>query len=102
MEILNCSLTDVDTVLKLHEAARDLQKKKNTVIWPVFERALIEKDITESRLWKLMLDDQMACNWAITFTDREIWGELERDNSIYLHRIVTDPSVRASVLLMLL
>jgi GNAT superfamily N-acetyltransferase len=94
MEILNCSLDDLESVQKLHEAAREYQKKKNKVVWPVFENELLKEDILEKRLWKLMADDEIACTWAITYADKEIWGELDKNNSIYLHRIATNPKMR--------
>src|SRR5437763_1741183 len=96
MEILNCSLPDMDSVQKLHESAREYQQQKKKVVWPVFESALIEKDIRENRLWKIAVDNQIACTWAITFDDKEIWGEKDQNNSIYLHRIATNPSMRGN------
>lgn len=96
MEIKNCSLKDAGTILKLYEAAMDLQTQKNMVVWPRFERSFIEKEIQEQRQWKLVIDEQIACNWAITFNDREIWGEMDNDNSIYIHRIATNPAFRGN------
>jgi len=96
MAIKNCSLKDVDAILELYDAAMDLQAKKKMVVWPKFERSFIEKEIEEARQFKLMIGDAIACNWAITFEDREIWGEKDNDNSIYIHRIVTKPEFRGN------
>jgi GNAT superfamily N-acetyltransferase len=96
MEIKNCSWNDADAILELYDAAMDLQAKKNMVVWPKFERVFIEKEIQEERQFKVMIGDEIACNWAITFEDREIWGERDRDNSIYIHRIVTRPAFRGN------
>ena len=94
MEIRNCVLNDADEILSLYRAARDLQTEKKSVVWPFFERSFIEKEIEEQRQWKLMIDDVIACNWAITFSDKEIWGEKDKNDSIYIHRIATKPSYR--------
>ena len=96
MEIKNCSLTDADTIVELYDAAMDLQTQKNMVVWPKFERSFIENEIKEERQWKLIIDDEIACNWAITFEDKEIWGDRDYTNSIYLHRIATHPSFRGN------
>lgn len=96
MEIKNCSLTDADTILQLYDAAMNLQTKKNMVVWPKFEKEFIEKEIQEERQWKLIIDDQIACNWAITFNDKEIWEERDDNNSIYIHRIATHPAFRGN------
>src|SRR5205814_8951347 len=95
-EIKNCSLIDADAILKLYEAAMDLQTKKNTVVWPRFERSFIEKEIKEERQFKLMIGDEIACNWAVTFEDKEIWEERDNNDSIYIHRIATKPSFRGN------
>lgn len=96
MQILNCIMSDLDAVIHLHDAARQLQAEKNMVVWPVFEQTLLEKDIAEKRAWKLILNGQMVCTWSITLNDKEIWGEMDKDNSIFLHRIATHPDMRGN------
>ncbi len=96
MKIENCVLTDVDAILSLYQSARDLQTQKKMVVWPTFERSLIETEISEQRQWKLLENDMIACNWAITFHDKEIWGEKDRNDSIYIHRIATNPTMRGN------
>ncbi len=74
MEIKQCLMNDADAILDLYEAARKLQIQRKMVIWPYFEKSFIEKEIQEQRQWKIVVDDVIACNWAITFADKEIWG----------------------------
>jgi hypothetical protein len=38
----------------------------------------------------------MACNWAITFSDPEIWGAKDKNDSIYIHRICNNPTLRGN------
>jgi GNAT superfamily N-acetyltransferase len=72
------------------------KQKKKMVVWPEFERSFIEKEIHEYRQWKLSIEDVIACNWAITFNDKEIWGEKDKNDSIYIHRIATNPTMRGN------
>ena len=94
--IKNCSLADADIILTLYDAAIHLQTQKNTVVWPRFERSLIEKEIQEKRQWKLVIDNEIACNWAVTFEDKEIWEARDNNDSIYIHRIATNPALRGN------
>lgn len=96
MEIQNCNPDDINMILYLHESARTLQMNKKMVVWPVFESRFIEKEITEKRQWKITSHNTIACNWAVTFNDIEIWGEMEKGDAIYLHRICTNPSLRGN------
>ncbi len=94
--ISNCTKDDVNEILSLYDAARNLQTKKGMVVWPIFEKNLIEKEIDEHRQWKLIVDNTIACNWAITFDDKDIWEEKEKGDAIYIHRIATNPTMRGN------
>ena len=89
-------MSDIEGILALYQAARDLQTEKKMVIWPISERSFIEKEIQEQRQWKLIIGNIIACNWAITFNDREIWGEKDKNDSIFIHRIATNPVMRGN------
>ena len=94
MIITNCEPGDLKTILMLYEAARVLQTERKMVVWPILDNSLMEQEITEKRQWKLMINNEMACNWAITFSDKEIWEEKDQNDSIYIHRIATNPAFR--------
>ena len=96
MEIKNCLLGDTADILLLYEAARDLQTQRKMVIWPSFEKSFIEKEIKEKRQWKIMIDNIIVCNWAVTFEDREIWGQKDKNDGIYIHRICNHPTYRGN------
>ena len=89
-------LEDSDTILSLYQSARDLQTQKRMVVWPVFKKDFIENEIKEQRQWKLFIQDTIACNWAITFSDKEIWGEKDKNDTIYIHRIATNSIFRGN------
>jgi ribosomal protein S18 acetylase RimI-like enzyme len=95
-KIENCLINDANEILSLYQSARDLQTSKGMVVWPIFEKDFIEKEIREQRQWKLVINDTIACNWAITFSDKEIWGEKDKDDAIYIHRIATNPNFRGN------
>ena len=95
MQIENCTANDIDEVFRLYAIATEYQKSKKTVvIWPEFDKQLIKAEIAEDRQWKLMIDDTVACVWAITFSDEQIWEERNKDAAIYIHRIAVNPDFR--------
>jgi RimJ/RimL family protein N-acetyltransferase len=94
MEIANSTLEDIDEIFKLYKLATDFQKTKFTHHWPEFDKLLVETEILENRQWKIIIDDEIACVWATTFDDPQIWGELNNDPSTYIHRIATNPKFR--------
>ena len=94
MDIQNSRLKDIDEIFRLYKIATEFQKTKFAVHWPEFERSLIETEIAENRQWKMVMGNQVACVWAITFSDPQIWEERNSDPAVYIHRIATNPDFR--------
>lgn len=96
MIISKCTIADIESIMELYEAARQLQTERKMVTWPFFDESFITREIREYRQWKISINNSIACNWAITFEDREIWGPKDRGDSIYIHRITTRPDFRGN------
>lgn len=94
MEIRNSKAADIDEIFRLYDLASAHQQLKGVVVWPKFERSLVETELAENRQWKLLIDGSIACVWAITFSDEEIWEERNKDAAVYIHRIATNPAFR--------
>jgi ribosomal protein S18 acetylase RimI-like enzyme len=92
MKIINSTVQDIPDIFRLYKLATELQKSKGAVVWPEFERELIEIEIAEHRQWKIIIDEKIACVWATTFTDPQIWQSRNDDPAVYIHRIATDPA----------
>ena len=97
MKIHNSTLNDISEIFRLYELATNFQKLKfpaNT--WPKFNQNLISSEIIDNRQFKLIIDDKIACVWAITYTDPQIWEERDNECSVYIHRIATNPEFRGN------
>src|SRR3954468_16999944 len=94
MNILNSTPEDIPFIFDLYDKAIAYQKKVGSRHWLGFEKKLIETEIVEKRQWKLLINDEIACIFVITWNDAMIWGERDLQPSIYLHRIVTNPEFR--------
>ena len=95
VQIQNSNISDIDEIFRLYKIATDFQKtKKHSVNWPEFEKSLVETEIIEKRQWKIVINNKIACVWATTFNDPEIWEERNIDPSVYIHRIATNPDFR--------
>jgi ribosomal protein S18 acetylase RimI-like enzyme len=95
MKIENSTTNDISEIFRLYRIASEYQKlKKTVVVWPEFEMELVETEIAEGRQWKLIIEQEVACVWVITFSDEQIWEERNADAAIYIHRIATNPNFR--------
>jgi ribosomal protein S18 acetylase RimI-like enzyme len=93
-QIQNSNTNDIDEIFRLYKLATDFQKTRFVVHWPEFDRKRIETEISEDRQWKIVADGKIACVWATTFNDPQIWEERNKDPSVYIHRIATNPDFR--------
>ncbi|CAI8300264.1 MAG: Uncharacterised protein [Polaribacter sp. SA4-10] len=96
MKIENSTIEDFEEILKLYEQARMLQTRLKMVIWPAFSKELILQEIAEKRQFKGVIDNKIACVWAIAFSDSLIWEEKNKDAAIYIHRIATNKKYRGN------
>jgi GNAT superfamily N-acetyltransferase len=94
MKIKNSTSQDIDEIFRLYKIATDFQKTKFIAHWPVFDRLLIETEVLEDRQWKIIINNEIACVWATTFSDPQIWEERDHDPAMYIHRIATNPNFR--------
>lgn len=93
-QIESSNINDIEEIFRLYKIATDFQKTRFIVHWPEFDRELIETEIAENRQWKIVVDNKIACVWATTFDDPQIWEERNDDPSVYIHRIATNPDFR--------
>lgn len=97
MIIKNVLPEDIATVLEFYNSASKYQQEKKTVIvWPNFDADMVKEEILENRQFKLMVDKKVACIWAITFSDAQIWEEKNRDSALYIHRIAVHKDFRGN------
>ena len=95
--IKNITIKDIDEVYSLYNIASNYQNSKKTVVvWPDFDREMVTNEILENRQFKILIDNKIACIWAVTFSDEQIWEERNIDTAIYIHRIATHPDFRGN------
>ncbi len=94
MQIVNSELPDIPLMMEFYDLAREYQKANSLHHWLSFDKELLEKEIAEKRQWKIMEDGTVACIFMIAYQDPFIWGEKDKDPSVYIHRIVTHPDWR--------
>ena len=97
MIIKNVTTLDIEEVFALYKIAANYQKEKNTVIvWPDFNKEMVAIEIAENRQFKLLVNNEVVCIWAITFSDAQIWEDRNKDNALYIHRIAVNPNFRGN------
>lgn len=93
LQVQNSHSTDIDAIFDFYDMAIAHQKKVSNKHRQGFSREMVQTEIDENRQYKILVDGESACVFAVTFNDQLIWGERDQD-AIYIHRIVTHPEFR--------
>src|SRR5258708_31259877 len=97
MEIVNATHGDFETIFDLYNKAIAFQKTVFDKHWLGFDIELVNQEIEEGRLWKIVEDAQITCVYTVTYADPLIWKERSQNAAMYIHRIVTNPDFIGSV-----
>lgn len=97
MQIKTATREDIDEIFSFYKMASAYQKaKKKVVVWPDFKRDMVATEIAENRQFKMLINNEVVCIWAITYSDAQIWEEKNKESAIYIHRIATNPNFRGN------
>lgn len=96
MTIINSTIEDIDAIFELYEQGTAYQKSVAKKHWKGFDRTLVATEIEEKRQFKIIVNDEIACVFVISYNDPFIWQEKDKDPAIYIHRIATNPLFRGN------
>jgi len=87
MRIEPATLSDLPAIRAVYADATEIQREQGAIIWPEFPKELTITEIETGRLFRVMDGDALGGVFSVTYADDAIWGERERGEHIYLHRI---------------
>src|ERR1044072_859958 len=86
--IMPATLNDLTLIYNLFEEAIRFQKENKYIGWLNYDKEFIKADINQGLLFKIVKADDVLGIFSIYNTDKLIWRDREKDDAIYLHRIV--------------
>lgn len=89
--IKNTDLKDLDFACSLFEEAISYQKRKGYPEYRWDDREMQKEYILTGRHFKVVLANEIASVFNIQFNDENIWREMDKGRSIYLHGVLTNP-----------
>lgn len=94
MKIEHSTQEDIESIFSLYRSAVEYQRAKGYNLWPEFDRTMVEKEISEKRNYKITEGNTITCVFTIVYNDPSIWQEKDKEPSVYLHRIATNPAFK--------
>lgn len=96
--IKNTNEGDMDFVFKLFDEALEYQRRNGYNVWNGYDKDFLRRESDENRQYKIMIDDEIAMIFSVVYEDKILWREREKNNAIYLHRIVINPDFKGQKL----
>lgn len=87
MRVEPATPADLPAIHAAYEDARAIQRAQHSPLWADFTDEMVLAEIADGRLLRVMDGDVLAGVFTVAYDDRAIWGERERGEHIYLHRI---------------
>jgi ribosomal protein S18 acetylase RimI-like enzyme len=97
-EIRNTEFSDLAQIFELFEHSIHYQEKNGYPVWRDYDKGTIIKDIKNKNQYKVLIDSTTAIVFSVCYADKIIWRELDAGDSIYLHRIVVNPTFKGQKL----
>ncbi len=97
-EIRNTVTDDLPFIYELFEHSIIYQEKKGYPVWRDYDKNAIVKDIENKNQYKVIINSLIAIVFSVAYADKIIWRELDKGESIYLHRIVINPEFKGQKL----
>ncbi|MDR3695306.1 GNAT family N-acetyltransferase [Mucilaginibacter sp.] len=96
IQIQNTTHSDIPAIFSLYDEAIIYQKQVGNNYWLGFGVPLIEKEISENRHFKILLNGKIGGTFIITLDDKLIWKLAQDDPALYIHRIATAQASRGN------
>jgi ribosomal protein S18 acetylase RimI-like enzyme len=90
-EIIQTTPADLETVLWLFARAMELQGKNGYKVWQTIDNNTLRKDIADGLQYKLIEGNDLLGVFSVQLNDPFIWRDRDRNDAVYLHRIVVNP-----------
>lgn len=89
--IEHTTLDDLQFIYALFDHSVKYQETHGYPSWKNYDKGALVRDVENKNQYKVIIDSQIAIAFSVCYSDKLIWREREKSDSIYLHRIVGNP-----------
>ena len=93
-EITYTEKSDLPLIFEFFEHSVNYQEKHGYPAWRHYDRDVVVKDVENKNQYKIVVESSIGMVFSVRYSDKLIWRELDKDDSIYLHRIVVNPAFK--------
>ncbi|MBS0199120.1 MAG: GNAT family N-acetyltransferase [Proteobacteria bacterium] len=92
MDIQRSAAADISVFREFWDRALRYQEAQHLPLWPVFPEDIISSEIDAGLHYSAYFPNGVLAGYfSVALSDAHIWGELERGDAIYIHRMCVNP-----------
>lgn len=96
--IENTTTADLEFVYQLFDHSIKYQEAKGYPVWKNYDKDALVKDVENKNQYKIIIGSQIGIVFSVRYADKIIWREMDKGDSMYLHRIVVNPAFKGKKL----
>lgn len=96
--VLATTASDLPQIFQLFDLSVEYQKRNGYPDWANYDKKAIIRDQENGNQYKVVIDNRIAIVFSACYTDKLIWREMDKGDSVYLHRIVGNPEFKGQKL----
>lgn len=93
-KIENTAENDLEFIFWLFEEAIAYQRRKKYNIWKNYDKDLLRNEVRNKTQYKIVIDNKITMIFSVVYEDKLVWGDRDKGDAIYLHRIVVNPEFK--------
>lgn len=93
-KIENTTMADMPFVFELFDSSIIYQEQRGYPVWKNYDKSTLVNDVNNKNQYKIITDGQITMIFSVSYSDKIIWRQMEKDDAIYLHRIVGNPKFK--------
>ena len=97
-KIINTTRQDLPLIYDLFDQSIAYQEKNGYPVWRDYDKGAIVRDIESKNQYKAVNNSGTGIIFSVAYRDPVIWREMDKGESIYLHRIVVNPDFKGQKL----
>ena len=97
-EIRNTEKGDLTLIYQFFDSSVFYQEKNGYPTWKGYDKNAILRDIENKNQYKVIMNNSIGIVFSVCYSDAIIWRTMDKNDSLYLHRIVVNPECKGKKL----
>lgn len=93
-QIVPTTFTDLEGIYHLFDQSVIYQEQHGYPAWRNYDKDAIVRDIENGNQYKVMQEGRIAMVFSVAYADAVIWRHRDKQDAVYLHRIVVNPACK--------